>query len=592
MSEPRSHPPSSIEQGGCAGPASARLPQRLRGAAHWALLIALLIGQYLLFYRHVTREIAWAYPKNFDQAAYLYRAYETFDRWARLGAWEGIAYGAGFRGNAPLANGALIHLEAAGLFRLLGPSRITALGLNFLHWAILQIALLYTVRWMSGRWQVAWAGLGLLLAARTGFQSTGGIADFRMDLIVFTSFAIFMCLVIRSELFGSLGWSAAAAVAVAYTIVFRFLTLAYFLPIFAILLAFIPLAARWAEGDVAQRRRWALRRWRNLWLSAALVALLTAPVLLHHWTGISNYYLRLHASGPQRYIRAAMFKNTSWRAAIAYYPRSLALHHAGLGFAAVAAMLLLAWMARPADERSDCPARFGDARPLLLFAVICFLVPLTALTLDVDKNAAVGDVLVGPLLWIVMLLMACPLRRIRGIPAASGGQWRAMMRFVGLVALAAGLGTQVYSYTRHSEFGARRAEVMRVLGMYDRIWAISGKRGAEQPAIANDSFADFLFPDAINVMVYERHGQLLGAHEILATDYTALTDRQILAGLAACDFAIFSNRVPPRVGGSPFDQSIHRARAAMVDAANHNMTVVEQYEAMDRQVVLFSRRAR
>src|ERR1700678_2503037 len=88
--------------------------------APWGLVLILLAGEFVLFRRHALNEVVWSYPGIYDQAVYLQRSYETYDATLRTGFWNGLKYGAGFDGGDTMANGALMHLEAAILFHVLG----------------------------------------------------------------------------------------------------------------------------------------------------------------------------------------------------------------------------------------------------------------------------------------------------------------------------------------------------------------------------------------------------------------------------------------------------------------------------------------
>jgi hypothetical protein len=550
----------------------------------WLLFAALLAAQFFLFRSFAIREIVWSYPQNFDQAVFLDRSYETYDRMIHEGSFSGLLHGAGYRGGAPVPNGALIHLHAALLFRMLGPGRLTALTLNFLYFALFQFVLVQTVRHLSGSWARAFISLALLLTAGTTFQDTGGMMDFRIDFITFCLFGIFICLVLRAGVFASRGWSLAAALVASYTIAFRFITLAYFLPIFVLMFVIVAWDAMRRHAD-ANWKADAVRRWRNLLASGVLAAIVTGPVLMHHWSAIDNYYLRLHAAGQQRYIRARMFHVADLRRALAFYPHSVATHHAGYVFMSFAAVLMIlgATMRRNSSVSTKPLTPRYPPGPAFGFVLSCLLVPLAALTWDVDKNAAVGSVLVGPLLWLAIL----PALRVQ-IPPGDKVRVRAAIGMAG-ASLAAAMTMQCLFSRRHSDFTRHRPQVTSVLDLYERIGTLSRARHLDNPTIANDSFADYLFPSAINVMTYERHGYLLHAHEVLATDVVAKSPAQIAASFERCDFALITRRFTPKRIENPFEESIETARAQFEGYCNHNLVRVEQIRAMERDVTLFAR---
>jgi hypothetical protein len=558
---------------------------RLFRIAPWLVFAALLAVQFLLFRSFALREITWSYPQNFDQAVFLDHSYETYDRMIHHGALAGLLHGAGFRGGAALPNGALIHLQAALLFHILGPTRLAALSLNFLYFALFQLVLVQTMRRMSGNWARAFISLALLLTAGTTLQDTGGMMDFRIDFIPFCLFGIFICLVLRADTFAKVGWSLAAGGVAGYTVAFRFITLAYFVPIFLLMcVAFAWSALRSRTGRSGNPE--AGRRLRNLLAAGVVAAIVTGPVLVHHWDTIGHYYLRLHAAGEQRYIRARSFAVADVRGAVAYYPHSIATHHAGFVFMGFAAMLVVlgATLGRkPALPAQPALTRYA-AGPAFGFVLVCLLVPLAVLTWDVDKNAAVGSILVGPLLWLALLAAL----RVK-IPPGDSPRGRAA---IGMAAasLAVALTMQGLFHRRHSDFTRHRAEVMSVLDLYERIAAISQARHLNSPAVANDSFADFLFPAAINVMTYERHGNLLRAREVLATDVVAKSPGEIAASFERCDFAVVAPRLTTKSIDTPFERSIEVARARSDAYCSEELVRVETIRAMEREVTLFSRR--
>ena len=156
-----------------AAPGANAAPVRSLYADRLALIgLLLLIGvQFLLFRAFASREITWAYPRYHDQLHYLFRSYATYEAFADKGVWPTIwnhlfRYGAA----EAIPNGATQDLQAALLYRVAGPSRLTALSLNFIYWAGLQIAVFSTVRWKTWNFHVAWVA-GVSAPTRNGAVS-------------------------------------------------------------------------------------------------------------------------------------------------------------------------------------------------------------------------------------------------------------------------------------------------------------------------------------------------------------------------------------------------------------------------------------
>src|SRR5207249_11438683 len=103
--------------------------------------------------------------------------------------------------------GLLVQFQGALSCLAFGPGWLQLLNVNFVYFVLLQIATVHAA-WYAGGRRVIWAmfGLGLLLALDTPYFWAGGLMDFRLDFAAFCLYGIFMAIVIRSEVFGYLGW--------------------------------------------------------------------------------------------------------------------------------------------------------------------------------------------------------------------------------------------------------------------------------------------------------------------------------------------------------------------------------------------------
>src|SRR5262245_49244989 len=205
-----------------AGAATSEAPRR-RTLLAWGAFATLLLFQWALFRQYVEREIASFVPRGFDQATYLEESYRTYEAMLSKGFFRGIQYGL----HRPFANGLLLHVQAAVLYLLFGPTRLAALSLNFFYFAAFQASLLAVLYRLTRRWTVAFFGLGMLLAALTPHGLTGGLMDFRIDFIAFSLFGLLLCVVARSGFFSSPHWSLTAGAVAALLVLFRYLTAVY-----------------------------------------------------------------------------------------------------------------------------------------------------------------------------------------------------------------------------------------------------------------------------------------------------------------------------------------------------------------------------
>lgn len=580
--------------GGRALPAIDSKTLRRQNAVAWGFILVLLAVQFGLWRQFCLREVTWAYPSNFDQLAYLEQSYQTYDRILQHGLVTGLEEGMGMKfGHLPMnAAGATLHLQAALLYLVAGPSRLAALSLNFIYWAAFQLALVGTLRWLTGRWGATFLGLGLLLTLISPFFPTGGsLFDFRLDFIAFCLFGIFICAVIRSNLFADWRWSAAVGAVGAVLGTFRFITLAYVLGIFVVFAACLAVqwVARWRD---LPGQRIVQRRIFGMLVAGAVIALLVAPVLWHHREAIRSYY-GLHVSGQEKSLRAEQSGTTTLAADVRFYWTSLSRDHVGNGFWIVSGIVLALAIAAatirgPAGEQSP---ESLDVPAAVAFLAACVLVPYLILTRDDAKSPIVGDVMAPPIVWLVLLavlLLLGAARRGTLWPVARNVMWSA----AGLAMLAA-IYQQFSEYSRQSLLGHYRPETEKVDAMWDRMADDCQLLGWKSPAIAPDAMLDFLTPKVLTILDYEKHGVLLDAGSAIgrleAYDAKELYDR-----LAMSDFAIITRNTGPATFEFPFDRQMRQWHGDILKWCRQNMVELEHDQLgmpFDRDVTVFIRPA-
>ena len=304
-----------------AGPAPGRT------ALGWGAVVLLLALQYGLFCQFARREIVWAFPGNSDQIEYLASSYETYEEILDKGVWAGLLHG--YRLRNP--QGVLLHLEAPLLFMALGPTRLSALTLTFLHFALLQLVLVGVLRWLTRRWSVALFGLGLLLTALAPFFWAGGLMDFRLDFGAVCLFGVLLCLAVRSDVFASRRWSAAVGAAAAVLVLFRCITAVYLAGIGAALVPFLAVRL-WRKWRDPAARHVELRRWSGMAVAAAILCAVAVPVLWDLRGSIQAYYVRGHVTGEETKVRLRMFFEGNNGNYYTFYVKSLLTDHAGPAF--------------------------------------------------------------------------------------------------------------------------------------------------------------------------------------------------------------------------------------------------------------------
>jgi hypothetical protein len=552
----------------------------------WCLVTGLIALQFALFRRHALREVVWAYPDHYDQAYYLGQAYTLYERFRTAGVWPGLTEHLA----TPRPQGILFPVPAALLFLLVGPSRLAALSVGLAHFALLQVLLVGTLRWLTRRWSVALLGLGLLLAAATPFTANGGLLDYRIDFTACCLFGVVLCLVVRSRLFASRRWSAAAGIACAGLILFRFLTLAYLGGIAALVLLFL-LARCWRGRPDPERRRLAARQLGGLALAGSVALATAGPLLWINRQAIYAYYIIGHFNSPQKHIRALGHGTVDVVGQLFFYPRTVATAHLGATFAVLTgAVLVLAVglglarrLARPqaAAERADW-AGTG------FFLLCCLAVPYGLLTLDQAKSWEACNILVPPVLWLV-LLAAAAVSRVRPADLAPRLRTAAFAALAAAV-LAGGIFAQVRSYRRHSYFTQHRPDVEEVTRLFDLVEQHCRRTHYLTPHVAvTSNAADYLTPVIIPAFLYERHGVLIrpSVGSLGGTIYE-VSAAEALADLQKSDVVLLADPAGVR-SPYPFDRCMKDLYPELKRYCDYNLWPARRSHLFHQDVTLYVR---
>lgn len=578
----------------------------------WISLAAWLLIQCALFREFARREVVWSYPPYHDQLTYLGASYDTLERILDHGLYAGLSESEAFRHlnaadlepnvaflpprrqsdpNAPLSpNGAIMPNEAAMLFLLTGPSRLNALMLNFAYFALFECVLVGTLLWLSGRWSIALIALGLLLTCPSQFDGTGGIIDFRLDFSAACLFGIFLCVVIRSRMFADWRWSVVAGLVCAYLIAYRFITAVYLAGAMGLLVLFL-------LGQIALRRRDpsrradVVRRLIGTFIAGSMVLLFALPIIIHHFPAIHDYYIARHLHGDDRSIRAAGQGIADFWSAFWYYPDSLYHFHAG-AFFIWAGLVLVAFFGL---ERLVIPHTGPHIPPpinlpsALFFSAACLLVPMAVLSSDQDKTPVVADVMVGPLLWFLSLLIVLIAGLWHG--TALSRFRRVALPIAAAVILTTGIATQVSTYASHGEMTQNRREIESILALYDRITDDCQALGLRNPAVACDCQADYLNPPVLKVEAYERRGVLLKPGETMANTIGPMDADDLVKDLVPADFVMLSEHPAPPPGGFeyPFETSVRKAKPRLLEYCRKNLLERGHARLFDRDITLYFR---
>src|SRR5260370_5046957 len=164
---------------------------------HTVLLIVLFAVEAVIFYVHVARDIAPFYPSNFDQLSYYLATYDLISAFHARGLSvlvEELLQPSSATGTTFVLQGALLSLIG-------GENRTAILSINLVYLLALQFVFFVVIRTRTGRTDLAWLAIALLLSLSTLFNCAGGIYDYRIDFSAFCLYGIWTCLIIWSRSF-------------------------------------------------------------------------------------------------------------------------------------------------------------------------------------------------------------------------------------------------------------------------------------------------------------------------------------------------------------------------------------------------------
>jgi hypothetical protein len=565
------------EVGEKAGNALLDRPLKIRWG--WCLAALLILVQWLLFRQYAEREIVWGYPAYFDQAIYLAQCHEIYDTMLRYGFWDGIFHS--FTMALPTGRG--LQIQGPILFLMFGASRMSALTLNFLYFAGFLAVLAYTLHWATRQWAIVFTGLGLVLASASRFFWAGGYMDFRLDFINACNYGILLCLVIRSEMFRSWGWSLLVGVQLALTLWLRLLMT----PILALILSLLGLLFFYRSRA----------QFRNLLVSGFLALLLVLPCLIPTIRPSLSYYAGEVTSGAAA-IRASEFAARTTAEWALYYLHSVAVDHLGAAFILLGALLVVASslvLLMVGGRMRSLNVRFGgqiEGLEAIVFLGASFLAPLLVLTIYPVRSPVVGNILVAPVVGLILLpvVIAAGLSRAALHSPVISKTWIITVTATSMVF---GVNNELKNVNRPGPHTGREEDTRKIVAFIDALVAHCKATGLKRPIVALDRIADYLNGATIRALAYERHGYLLRPEYSMPQQMFEIPESQAIENILKADLAIVRDRDAPLVLGYdyPFNVAIRKHQDRLRAAAAERFDRIATVEAFGEVIGLYARPA-
>jgi hypothetical protein len=532
----------------------------------WLLAGAIMVLELFIFHQLAAQRQAMVYPRWSDQIQYLSESYYSYDELKAHGWGRGLVYAC----TNPAAQGTLHDIVAVVAFGLFGPSRALALDLNMLVFVAWQAMTLFAIRRLTGSAALGWLGFGLLLCLAGPWTGDAGSAvDFRLDHAAMCLWGIAGTSMLLTRGFRDLRWSLVFGLLTGLTIVERFLTGAYFAPVFLA-------AAIWILCGEEKSGRL-----RNLILAGAIAFVIAAPFFWVNRTWIYNYYYQGHFANAESAARAPGLG--LWDS-ITYIIDGFSSRHMGWVFGLFALGLTLIPLLLESFWDRLRTTKLVIDRDWLFTSLLFFVVPTAILCLHRQKSEYVLGIiapgLVLCLLWIWHLML----------PGVAGLTRHG--RFVQLAATAAvalGLSFFIFRQTERPYRSSFLADSRKMDAFVDRLYQASRQPGSTEPNIGIDQIMDSLDGTVMRVVAYEHHRVWIVIHTQLPISILTADEEEIFARMAKCDFFFLTDEQNGN-GYWPYDHQMRTLYPRLKEWCEAHMDRIETITMFQKKMSLYQRR--
>lgn len=348
-----------------------------------AIIIIMIIFEYLLFRTYVYREVINKIPRNADQLSYMTASYSIYEN-IILRNWGAVLEVI----NSEVLTGGLVFIGVINLF-LFGESYNSFLLFNFFLYVLAQIVGSMTIYKISkNKWNIL-LFIGLFLSLKSPFYWAGDLLDFRQDFAAFCLYTIwlsFLILYISTENSRYFLYSALVAGTLIFCrmlsciyIVFNIFTLEF-------IYNFIFKKIKITEGII------------NIIKYGLFVIIGGGWFLLLRIPNFLSYYINLHVMNDEPAIRAVEQKVYNWQDNILFYPKSMIKDHIGI-FLMCLLIIVGGYGFLIVKKKLNVIQKI-----ILLECIISILIPIIILTIDVSKSSVVINIVSGAVVSLIALL--------------------------------------------------------------------------------------------------------------------------------------------------------------------------------------------
>lgn len=475
---------------------------KIQSIIFWIAIFILILIEYLLFRSYVLREITPYYTTSFDQTSYLQNCYDYYLDVRKNGIKNFLTNDLSY-----LASSFVFCKQAVLFFLLTSASRLNALTINFIYFAVLQIILIKTACDLTHKRIFGLLLLGLLLSCETTFFYAGSLIDFRIDFMAMCLFGIYVSCALKSKVFLDKKWVFITTIVGAYLVLMRTITLAYILGSSLFLLAYLFFLLKKQPYDFIQKNK-LKSQIKHLCFSTAGIAIFISPALWMQRHLIYNYYVTGHIISTEKNIRALQVGVTNFITNLIFYPKSLLQDHLGIYTSTLIAILLIGiFLIAKINQRKAIPhqakQKIDSYFPITVCILSFIIAPIIILTSDLSKSPVVGGILVVPILWLVTWLTYVIYKKNE-----NNRLLNAFLIGITIFIFTHGIHAY-YKYTRKHHDPDRVASLSQISKMNEDIGNYMLQTKQKEIIYSSDQVIDFLAVQIVKILNFEKHNIML-----------------------------------------------------------------------------------
>jgi len=521
------------------------------------LLITLLLAEIFIFVNPIQNYISLFYPRFNDQIQYLSESYLTFEASRINGFFGGIYYGM----VNPASQG-IFHDVFAFIFMLLfGPNRLSALLVNLFFFLGWQISTFYVIRsiFKSNLLGLFSAVFLLSITGIWNLDRAGSIFDYRLDHMAMCLFGITSMIQLKTNGFLNKKWAVIFGLFVGFTVLTRILTSIYFLFIFLFFFVFVAL-----ENNHRKIRL------KNIFLSALVGFLVTAPFIIFHIRLIYEYYIVGHFTGAEGSIRDA---GLTFLQKIQYEFSEGVIAFQGLWFYWIFALgcipiffmhkELLEWVKK--------------SKYLLVAGIVFIASPMFVLALERQVSYVVLSILT-PGIFLIALSILLPIFK-----SLHNKYQRLSLLLIALLSMLSILVfvNKCIDYRKSESAVAQVGDYQSMTQLISWVSELAKIKKDAPLVIGSDRIGDLIDAQVFRVLVYEQKGKWYSFSMNLPTGIFEESDQRILEKLYESDIFFITD---PHfdVATFPYDKQMIRMYPSIKEYCDKNLQKVADLKVQGR----------